>query len=269
MPFKKDADGKIVTQEVNGQLLPVFVYPDGKEAPFDGDGTVATIARINGEAKGHREAKEAAEASLKVFKDAGITDASAAAKALKDVASWDEKQKLAAGERDQAIAQAVKARDDHFAPTVAERDQLRDQLNAHLIGGVFTGSKFVAEKIAAENGAAASQIARALFGQNFKVEDGKVVAYDGEGKKLYSRSRPGELADAAEALQLIVDASPLKASILKGSGASGGGAGGQGGGGGGGRTQPGAAPKRADFADDIAYTRAAAKHASDVAAAQG
>lgn len=267
MPFKKDDKGQLVTQEVNGQLLPVFVYPDGKEAPLDGDGTVATIARLNGEAKGHREAKEAADAALKVFKDAGITDAAAAAKALKDVASWDEKQKLAAGERDQAIAQAVKARDDHFAPIVAEREALLGQLNSHLIGGVFTGSKFVAEKINAENGAAAAHIARKLFGDNFKVEDGKVVAYDSEGKKLYSRTRPGELADSEEALQLIVESSPLKASILKGTGAAGGGSGGNGGGGG--RTQPGAAPKRADFPDQVSYAMASAKHAAESAAAEG
>lgn len=264
MPFKKDDKGQLVTQEVNGQLLPVFIHPDGKEAAFDGDATVATIGRLNGEARGHREAKETAEAALKVFTDAGITDAKAAAKALKDQANWDEKQRLAAGERDQAIAQAVQARDEHFAPMVAERDTLRDQLNSHLIGGVFTGSKFVAEKINAENGAAASQIASALFGKHFKVEDGKVVAYDGEGKKLYSRSRPGELADSEEALQLIVDSSPLKASILKGTGAAGGGAGN---GGGGGRSQPGAAPKRSDFPDQISYAMASAKHAADVAAA--
>ena len=55
MPFKFDADGHIVLQEVNGQKLPVFTDAQGKEAPFDADSTVATIGRLNGEAKGHRE----------------------------------------------------------------------------------------------------------------------------------------------------------------------------------------------------------------------
>lgn len=258
MPFKKDADGKLVTQEVNGQLLPVFVHADGKEAPFDGDATVATISRLNGEAKTHREAKEAAETKLKTFD--GITDPAAALKALTTVKSLDEKQLIAAGERDRAVAEAVKSVEEKYAPIVAENETVKGQLNSHLIGGVFTGSKFVAEKVAAENAAAAAQITRALFGNNFKVEDGKVVAYDSEGKKLYSRSRPGELADSEEALQLIVESSPLKASILKGTGASGGGAGsGQGGGG---KPQPGAAPKRSDFTDPIAYAKAAAQHAA-------
>lgn len=262
MPFKKDDKGQLVTQEVNGQLLPVFVHADGKEAPFDADSALSTIAARNAEAKQHREAKEAAEKALAPF--AGI-DPDKAKKALKEIENWDEKQRAAAGERDQAIAQAVKARDDHFAPVVAERDALVGQLNSHLIGSVFSGSQFVAEKINAENAAAAAQIARALFEKNFKVENGKVVAYDGEGKPLYSRTRPGELADSEEALQLIVESSPLKASILKGTGAAGSGAGG-GNGGGGGQAKVGPAPKRADFADDISYQRAAARHSADSAA---
>jgi len=65
---------KLKTVEVNGTTYavvadgkPVFVDEAGKEIPFDSPGTVATISRLNGEAKGHREAKEAAEAKLKVF----------------------------------------------------------------------------------------------------------------------------------------------------------------------------------------------------------
>jgi hypothetical protein len=57
-----------------------FVHADGSEAPFDADGTVATIWRLNGEAKSHREAKEAAEAKLKTFD--GIEDGPAALAAL-------------------------------------------------------------------------------------------------------------------------------------------------------------------------------------------
>lgn len=263
MPFKKDADGKIVTQEVNGQLLPVFVHSDGKEAPFDGDSTLATISRLNGEAKSHRERAETAENSLKNF--AGIEDPAAAIKALETVKNLDDKKLVDAGEVEKVKTAAVESVRKEFEPVVKERDALQGQLNSHLIGGVFTGSKFVAEKINAENGAAASQIASALFGKHFKVENGKVVAYDSEGKQLYSKVRHGELADSEEALQMIVEASPLKASILKGTGAAGGGSGG-GNGGGGGRSQLGAAPKRGDFQDDISYQRAAAKHTADAAA---
>ena len=59
---------------------------------------------------------------------------------------------------------------------------------------------------------------QARFGQSFKVEDGKVVAYDGSGNKIYSRSKPGELAAFDEALEFLVEQYPQKDHILKASG---------------------------------------------------
>ncbi len=235
MPFKFDADGHIVIQEVNGQELPVFVGADGKESAFDGDSTIATISRLNGEARGHREAKEAAEAALKPFKDAGITDVNAAVKALNTVKSLDEKQLIAAGDRDKAVSEAVKSVEEKYAPIVKKAGDLESQLNTHLIGGAFAGSKFIAEKFAAQ-GPDGVEIARALLANRFKVEDGKLVATDAQGNKLFSKTRHGELADAEEAIEQMVDSYPHKASLLKGSGGSGGGATGGGGGGGGKRT---------------------------------
>lgn len=233
MPFKYDADGNIVIQEVNGQKLPVFVNADGKEAPFDGDSTVATISRLNGEAKGHRERAEKAESGLKAFE--GITDPAAAIKALNTVKNLDDKKLVDAGEVERVKAEAIKSVEEKYAPVAKKAKDLEGQLNSHLIGGAFTRSKFIAEKFAAE-GPAGVEIAQALFSSRFKVEDGKVVALDANGGKIYSRTRHGELADAEEAIEIMVDAYPHKAHILKGSGASGGGASGGNGGGGGKRT---------------------------------
>jgi hypothetical protein len=67
--------------------------------------------------------------------------------------------------------------------------QLKGQLYDAMIGGSFSGSKFIADKIAIP-----ADMLQARFGQSFKVEEGKVVAYDGSGNKIYSRSKPGELA---------------------------------------------------------------------------
>ncbi len=228
MPFKIDANGNIATQEVNGVKLPVFVHADGKEAAFDADSTLATISRLNGEAKGHREGKEAAEKLLKGFE--GITDPAAALKALALVKNLDEKNLIAAGDRDTAVSEAVKSVEEKYAPIVKQAEELRGQLNSHLIGSAFSGSKFIAEKFAAP-GPAGVEMARALFEKSFKVEDGKLVAYGSDGNKIYSRTRHGELASAEEAIELLVDGYAHKAHILKGSGAQGGGAqgGGQGG----------------------------------------
>lgn len=232
MPYKYDQAGNVVTKEVGGRKLPVFVHPDGAEVDVDFEATLGTISRLNAEAKSHREAKENAEKALKVFD--GL-DPAAAREALDKLKTVDLNKLVDKGEVEKVKAEVKAALEAQYAPTVKERDTLREQLNSHLIGGVFSGSKFVTEKFAAENGAAAAQIARALFANNFKVVDGKVVAHDANGQPIYSRAKPGEIADPEEALQLIVDSSPLKASILKGSNASGSGAGGGSGGVGGGK----------------------------------
>ena len=65
MPFKFNADGTIAMDAA--AKLPIFIHANGTEAPFDADNTVSTITRLNGEAKTHREAKEAAELKLKSF----------------------------------------------------------------------------------------------------------------------------------------------------------------------------------------------------------
>lgn len=230
MPFKFDAAGNIVTQEVNGQKLPVFVHADGKETPFDGDGTISTISRLNGEAKSHRERAETAEAALKPFKDAGITDPAAAAKALSTVKNLDDKKLVDAGEVDKIKQAAIESVKAEYEPFVTKAKDLEQQLYGEKIGGAFARSKFIAEKLAIP-----ADMAQAAFGTRFKVESGKTVALDANGQPIFSRTRHGEPADFEEALEIMVDAYPHKASILKGSGASGGGSG---------QSQPGAGGKK-------------------------
>lgn len=216
MKLKLTPEGFAVVQDGK----PVYVHDDGKEVAFDAQGTVATITRLNAEAKGHRERAEAAEASFKPYE--GL-DASKARKALEVVGNLDAKKLVDAGEKDKAIAEAIKAVEEKYGPIVKKAETLEGQLHNYMVGGAFNRSKFIAEKFATE-GPAGIEIAQALFGSRLKVEDGRVVGYDVQGNKLYSRARPGELADPDEAIELLVDAHPYKAHLLKGSGASGGGA---------------------------------------------
>ncbi len=60
MKLKLDENGYVVVQDGK----PVYVHDDGKEVAFDAPQTVQKISTLNGEAKQHREAKEAAEAKL-------------------------------------------------------------------------------------------------------------------------------------------------------------------------------------------------------------
>ncbi|MBI5940665.1 MAG: hypothetical protein HY859_09585 [Caulobacterales bacterium] len=243
MKLKLDEAGHVVV--VDGK--PVYTHDDGKDVPFDAVATVATISRLNGEAKGHREAKEAAETKLKGFE--GIEDPDAAKKALETIANIDAGQLLTAGKVDEIKRAAVlaaeeqvkaaqKAADDQIKDITGQRDTLKGQLDSALIGGSFANSKFVAEKVAVPK-----HMLQSTYGQNFKVEDGKVVPYDASGNKLFSRARPGEVADFEEALELLISADPFKDHILKGQIGAGGGANNGGGGNSGGKREV----RRADF----------------------
>lgn len=224
MKLKLDDQGHAVVQDGK----PVYIHDDGKESPFDAAGTAATITRLNGEAKTHREAKEAAEGRLKLFD--GIEDGEAARKALETLKNIDEGKLFQAGKVEEIKAAAAKAAQEQVAAAskthaeelakatqgLADRDKT---IHGLLIGGSFKSSKVIADDFAIP-----ADLVEARFGQNFKVEEGKVVAYDGSGNKIFSRARPGEVADFDEALSTLVDQYPYRDHILKSAGGNGGGA---------------------------------------------
>lgn len=212
MKLKIDENGNAVLEDGK----PVYIHDDGKEVAFDAASTVATISRLNGEAKTHREAKEAAETKLKAFE--GIDDAEAAKKALATVKNLDDKKLVDAGEVERVKAEAIKAVEERYKPVVEEHEKLKGELYQERIGGAFSRSQMIQEKFAIP-----ADLVQARFGEAFKVEDGSVVAYDQAGNKIYSRANPGEAAGFEEALEIIVEQYPYKEHILRGSGASGGG----------------------------------------------
>lgn len=237
MPFKFNADGTIAIDAE--KKLPIFINAEGAEAPFDADGTVATISRLNGEAKAHRIAKETAEAALKPFKDAGIEDPVAAAEAVRlaknlkegDLVTAGKVQEIkdaAAASAKQAVADATRAAEAREKALSEQNAKLTADLNNHIIGGSFASSKFIAEKLVIP-----ADIAQKVFGDRFKVENGKLVPMGADGNPIFSATDHGNHAGFDEALQVMVSQYANKDSILKGTGASGGGAQGSGGKGGG------------------------------------
>lgn len=223
MKLKIDANGNVVVQDGK----PVYVKDDGTEVAFDVVGTTATIGRLNAEAKGHRERAEAAEGKLKTFD--GIEDPGAALKALSTIANLDTKKLIDAGEVEKVKGEIKSAYEKQLADAKSATEALQGQLYAQMVGGSFSRSKFVADKLAIP-----ADLVEARFGKHFAVDNGRIVATDANGNKIYSSSNPGELADFDEALTHLVNAYPQKDQILKGTGAAGGGAGGSGAGG----TQP-------------------------------
>jgi hypothetical protein len=242
MKLKLDEAGHVVVSDGR----PVYVHEDGKEVPFDAAHTLATITRLNGEAKGHRESKEAAEARLKAFE--GLDDADAARKALETVKNLGAGELKTAAQVEEIKAEARKAAEEQVRAAAeangrrlkeleAERNKFRDDLYGEKVGGSFSRSKYIAENVAAP-----IDMVQAMFGQRFKVEDGRTVGYDAAGNKIYSRAKPGELADFDEALEMIVDSYAYRDQILRGTGSTGGGARGGNSDGGGSKTM-----KRAEF----------------------
>ena len=224
MKLKLNEQGQVVVQDGK----PVYVYDDGRELPFDAAQTVQKISQLNGEAKAHREAKEAAEAKLKGFE--GIEDGAAALRAIEMMKNIDEGKLIAAGKVEEIkaaaqrtaqeqVAQATRDAEAKFKAVSEQNATLTSQLNNHIIGGSFANSKMIAEKLAVPH-----DIVQAMFASRFKVDNGKLVAMDQTGNPIFSATNHGEHADFDEALGMMINAYPHKDSILKGSGAGGSGA---------------------------------------------
>lgn len=225
--WKLDANGNIELKDGN----PIYVDTSGREMTVGSE----TISELNKNHKKEREAKEAAEQKLKLFD--GL-DPVKAREAIEMLSKIDQKKLIDAGKVDEVRAQIT----NEFNAKLGEKDQhsksLQDRIDSMLISDVFKSSEFVRDGIAVPR-----DMFEATFRNNFKIEDGKVVAYDKSGNKLFSKQRIGEMPDAEEALQLLVESHPQKDVILKAN--TGNGSGNTGSGGGKGTTAR--SIKRADF----------------------
>lgn len=225
MKLKLDDAGNAVL--VDGK--PVYVADDGKEFPIDGGQLYGRVRDLTTENANHRKAKEDAEGKLKAFE--GIDDPEAARKALETVANIDAGQLVAAGKVEEIKAGAKKAAEEQIAAAMKKANEdlgaakatitdLEGALHKEIVGGNFARSKYIADKIAVP-----ADIMQAMFGAQFKVEDGKLAAYDATGIRIPSIANPGEMAGFDEAMEAIVSAYPNRDAILRGQVGAGGGAG--------------------------------------------
>lgn len=223
--WKMDGD-KLVLKDGN----PVYVDSSGREQTVGGE----TISNLNKEASKNRERYEEAEKKLKAF---GDLDPEVARKAVETISKIDAKKLIDSGEVDK-LRDQIK---NEFTKQMDEKDKanlsLQSRIDNMLVDGIFSNSNFVRENIAVP-----SDMFQAFFRNNFKVEDGKVVAYGKEGNRLLSKAKAGEYADPEEALQILVESHPQKDTILKANVGNG-----TGNGGGGGHRGTGRNMKRAEF----------------------
>lgn len=222
--IKVMVDGKEVEVAVVQNGKPIYVHDNGQEVEFDAPGAMAKIGELNNEAKGHRLSAKEANEKLALY--AGIPDPAAAKKAMDFAASVEGKKIM----DDEGIKKLIAAQ---VQPHLDENANLKKQLeqkDGHIykleVTNRFTGSEFLKKNTVLGE---MPEMAEAYFGRHFKIENGRAVAYDQNNNAVYSRTRPGELADFEEALSILVESHPKKDHILKAKGASGSGAQGNGG----------------------------------------
>jgi hypothetical protein len=221
MKLKLDDDGHVVTQEVGGELQPV--YTDGKkEIPFDAPQAVAKIKEQASDLDDVEKSttKEVADAkkALRAWERIGpIKDVRAAVQTVKSLSEND----LDAATLPNKLSEVE-----------AERDALRDQLeDANEKVQSLDGENYelsVGNEIATAlsgmdliDGFTPAE-ARLLYGGRFKREDGKVLAYDGDGKPVMvveDGTKPRH-ATVGEALDQFIPQTFRKPSGAKGSDAS-------------------------------------------------
>lgn len=230
--WKMDGD-KIA---VDGSGNPIYINAAGEEKAVQGD----TIANLNSEAKGHRTAKENAEAELAKYKDANgkLIDPTIAKKAIETVGNIDAKKLIDSGEVEK-VRETMRA---EFAGQIDEYKKTIDNLSGDVtnlrVDKVFSSSDFLRDGLAVPR-----DMFEATFGKNVKIgTDGKPEFYGRDGNRIMSKQNVGEYASGDEALKLMVEQHPQKDVILKAQQE-----GGSGNGGGGGARGQGRVMKRSDF----------------------
>lgn len=226
LKLKLDANGHVVVEDGK----PVYVYEDGKEAPFDANAAMLKIGELNEEAKSHRLMAKDASEKLLIYRneDGNFLDPDVARKAIETVQNYSDKEMFDATQVESIKTQMNKAYSDKITDLQRSHKAETDALNQHvskkdaaifklLVKDRFNTSKFVMDKLVIPN-----EIAADYFGHHFKVEQGdsdslKVVGYI-NGEKILSREKPGHDAGFEEAIETIVDNYQLKDRILKGSG---------------------------------------------------
>ena len=217
MKLKLDEKGAAVLQDG----LPVWTTDDGKEVAYDVPQLVANASRYMGEMEGLRKENAALAEKLKQYDGLEPDKARAAleiaanldAGKLLDLGKVEElKAQLArswegkVAEQDKAIA-AIRA--DSEAKLKAKDDAIRRL----MVRSIFDSSQFLKDRTFLT-----PDIAFDSFGKYFEVKE-----QNGElkleamfnGQPIYSKRKPGTVAESEEVLETLIDNYPLKDRILR------------------------------------------------------
>lgn len=206
-------------------IAPLYVQDSASgKWRLDVNGGFKTLSEIEGLSSAlgkERGRADAAEKALKALqaKYDGF-DVDAARKAMDQVARMSEDQKAREAQWEQNVQQRL-------GPVQKERDELAAKLkdaearyDSMLVDRALADSAFIRDKVSRDP--IHQQFVREHFRSAFRVEEGRVVAFDSGGQKMFGTD--GQPCDVDTALSRLVNALPNGQSLLAGSTASGSGA---------------------------------------------
>jgi len=241
----KDSDGNTVIS-ANEKGLPI-VIDDEKEqddpdysTPVDAIHLLSKIPDLQKESKTHRLKKnELSDELEKLKKSYDGVDPEKAKEALKtfdalsvgDLTKKEEVEKIKT-EAEQAWKSKFDDVQKNHASELEEKNKvikgIEDSLRKSIVSTAFSSSGHFSGQNPTTK--LPPDVAEAYFGKHFRVEkdekDNMIIVGSLKGKDIFSKSRPGSLADLDEAMEKILEAYPNKDAILfksVGSGAPGGG----------------------------------------------
>lgn len=218
MKLKLDDDGNVVVEDGK----PVYVDSKGKDIPFD---AAAAVAKIKEQAEALDDLERSSGSETKQLKKD-----LAAWQRLGDMADVRKAVKTVAGlsENDLDAAQLPGQLSELSAEREALAEQLREAQEAlkakqHEIEDLALDTAFGNSPWIRENAIDAfsqqPNLLRKLYGENFKVENGRVVAVDANGKPLMTVEPETNAVRAAkfdEALEQLVGPAFRRSSTSKG-----------------------------------------------------
>jgi len=229
MPWKMNGDHAEVQ---DGH--PVWVYDDGKEAPFDAGSALSKIRDLTSESIGRKNKLKDMEqrfAPVAEIEDLAtyITNAN---KALETVANFKDKDFIEAGEVERLkhgvaesfetkISELTKSYDKKIKAMEEAESLNKQNIQKLLVRGAFDRSEFIRE-----NTILSPRIVYSTFAKNFQIEDvdgtPTAIGTRENGEKIFSLKKPGSYADTEEALEILINEHPDKDIILKGTPGGGG-----------------------------------------------
>jgi len=231
MKLKLD-DGKVVLQDG----LPVYIYDDGNEAPFDAkatiDGLNKRISNVTEEKERFFKKASDYETQLKPFEHVDPVkygEYEKIVKNLNDQQILDQKgiESLKSAMR-QTFDEEKKAVERKYQTEVQTEQQATQKLQG-LVYDLVLKNKFAnsTEWFGTDKSKTIypAEDAALIFGKHFDVEikdnNVKLVAKDTAGNVIMSKKNHGDIADFDEAISQLVEARAKKYSILRSAGPGG------------------------------------------------